>query len=84
MSALNDSSRRFFAEFIASRIKAWSLHEGRPPSSGGPVAGTSTPAASANPEPEAETGPAGAGPDGRRPRVPDRSDRHTPPDQGTE
>jgi hypothetical protein len=28
MSANHDFSRRFFADFIASRIKAWSLGEG--------------------------------------------------------
>jgi hypothetical protein len=28
MSATNDFSRRFFADFIATRIKAWSLEEG--------------------------------------------------------
>jgi hypothetical protein len=28
MSATHDFSRRFFADFIASRIKAWGLEEG--------------------------------------------------------
>jgi hypothetical protein len=28
MSATKDFSRRFFADFIATRIKAWSLEEG--------------------------------------------------------
>jgi len=43
MSAPKDFSRRFFADFIATRIKAWSLEEGRArPSSRTPAEGIVT------------------------------------------
>jgi hypothetical protein len=41
MNATKDFSRRFFADFIATRIKAWSLEEGGArPSSRTPAEGT--------------------------------------------
>ena len=82
MNAPNDFSRRFFADFIASRIKAWSLEAGRPPSPSRPVAGPNRPAGAANPEAEVEAGPANPGRDGRPLRRPGRSDRQHSPDQG--
>lgn len=39
MSVSQDFSRRFFADFIASRIRAWSLEEGEGRPTGRPVAG---------------------------------------------
>ena len=45
MSVNHDFSRRFFADFIASRIKAWALEEGgsRPASRAAAVAADSAP-----------------------------------------
>jgi hypothetical protein len=81
MSALNDFSRRFFADFIASRIRIWSQQVGGPPSSIRPAAGPNGLADSAGPEPDAE---AETGRDGRGLRVPDPSGRQPSPDQGIE
>ena len=45
MSVNHDFSRRFFADFIASRIKAWALEEGgsRPASRAAAVAADNAP-----------------------------------------
>ena len=76
MSTPNDFARRFFADFIASRIKAWGMQEdgsGKPGRSAahdavGPLGGASQ-----------QPDPADPAPDVRRPRLPGLSDRgHSP------
>ncbi len=79
MSTPNDFARRFFADFIASRIKAWGMQEDGSGTSTrshahdavGPLGGTSQ-------QPDA----AGSAPDSRRPRLPGLSERRHSPGLG--
>jgi hypothetical protein len=76
MSTHNDFSRRFFADFIASRIKAWGKEgRGSGSSSRSTADGAGGPPGGASPQPGAEARPADPGPDVRRPMLPGRSDR---------
>ncbi len=82
MSAPNDFARRFFADFIASRIKAWGMEGDRsgksPRSSAHDAVG---PLGGAGPQPGA-AGAAESTTDGRRPRLPGLSDRRHSPGLG--
>ncbi len=82
MSTPNDFARRFFADFIASRIKAWGMQEeesGR--SARSPAHDAVGPLGGAGQQPDA-SGPADAAPDVRRPRLPGVSDRRHSPGLG--
>lgn len=79
MSAPSNYSRRFFAEFIATRITAWRMQGGRSASSSRSLAGTGHPAVASHQDPHAAAEP---GRDGRRLRVPGLSDRRLSPDPG--
>jgi hypothetical protein len=78
MSTPNDFARRFFADFIASRIKAWGTEGGSEKSARSPAHDVIGPLAGASQPPES-AGPAGSAPDVRSPRLPGASEsRHSP------
>ncbi len=75
MNANYNFSRRFFAEFIASRINAWSLERGKSASPGlSSVDRSSGSKAGTNPRAGTETRRDGSGLDDRHPRLPGMSD----------
>jgi hypothetical protein len=76
MSTNNDISRRFFADFIASRIKAWGTEgDGSRLSNRSTADGAGGPPAGASQQPGAKARTDEPGPDGRRPLLPGLSDR---------
>jgi hypothetical protein len=82
MSTPNDFARRFFADFIASRIKAWGMQEDRSGTSPqSPAHDAVGPLGGASQQPES-AGPAGSAPDPRRPRLPGLSERRHSPGLG--
>jgi hypothetical protein len=83
MSKNNDVSRRFFADFIASRIKAWGTEgDGSRPSDRSTADGAGGSPGGASQQPGAEARTDEAGPDGRRPLLPGQSDRRHSPGLG--
>jgi hypothetical protein len=82
MSTPNDFARRFFADFIASRIKAWGMKEdGSATSIRSPAHDAVGPLGGTNQQPD-PAGPAGSAPDARRPRLPGLSERRHSPGLG--
>jgi hypothetical protein len=79
MSANSNFSRRFFADFIASRIRAWKLEGARSEAPGRCAAqgsGGSTAGGKLQSDTEARRDAAGS--DIRRPRLPDLTDPRRP------
>lgn len=81
MSTPNDFARRFFADFIASRIKAWGMEDGSGKSTRSPAHDVVGPLGGASQQPDA-AGPGDSAPEVRRPQLPGLSDRQHSPGLG--